>query len=74
LAHAAQLATELAASGTAAARAAAINRLIWNDRIDALMTAAFIAIVTIVLIDSVRVGIKLLAGKGLAQGATEQAA
>src|SRR5207245_890151 len=58
LAHAGQLATQLPASGIAAARAAELNRLIWNDRIDALMTAAFIAIVAIVLIDSIRVWLK----------------
>jgi carbon starvation protein len=74
LAHAEDLGAQLTASGVATARAVEINRLIWNDRIDAAMTTAFIAIVTIVLIDSVRVWIPLLTGKGLARESTERAA
>ncbi len=54
LAHAAALRAELARPGIAAARAAEIPRLVWNDRVDAALTGAFIAIVATILIDSVR--------------------
>ncbi|HLX36636.1 MAG TPA: carbon starvation CstA family protein [Candidatus Binataceae bacterium] len=62
LAHAAILASEMALPMTSAARAAEIARLIWNDRIDAAMTAFFIAVVVIILSDSLRVWSKLLTG------------
>ena len=40
------------------------QRLIWNDRIDAAMTAFFIAVVIVVLADSARVWTKLTLGSG----------
>ena len=41
-----------------------IARLIWNDRIDAAMTAFFIAVVVIILADSARIWTKLVLGSG----------
>ncbi|HVN28119.1 MAG TPA: carbon starvation CstA family protein, partial [Candidatus Binataceae bacterium] len=60
LAHAAKLAAEAALPATSAARAAEISRLIWNDRIDAAMTAFFIAVVLVIVGDSIRVWGKVL--------------
>ena len=60
LAHAATLAAEAARPGVADTRVAEIGRLIWNDRIDCAMTAFFIAVVAIVLLDSVRVWTRLI--------------
>ena len=59
LAHAAQLATERALPATTAARAATLQRLIWNDRVDTAMTCVFIAVVIVILFDSVLVWTKL---------------
>ena len=74
LAHAAQLAAE-AGVATATARAwREIARLIWNDRIDAAMTAFFIAVVAVVLVDSARVWTRLILGSGGATGADQAAA
>ena len=74
LAHVAQLRAELILPGTGSARATEIARLVWNDRVDAAMTAMFLAIVAIVLIDSIRVWIHLLAGKNATGSITERAA
>ncbi len=63
LAHAAKLAAELGGPDTTVARSAEIERLIWNDRVDAAMTAFFIAVVIIILSDSLRVWSKLILGK-----------
>ena len=60
LSHAAQLAREASAPETTAARLAEIGRLVWNDRIDAALTAFFIAVVVVILFDSVRVWMKLI--------------
>ncbi len=60
LAHAAILQRELAAPATTTARATELLRLIWNDRVDAAMTAIFIAVVVIILGDSIRTWIRLL--------------
>ena len=60
LAHAAALTRELAAPATKAARAAELTRIIWNDRVDAAMTAISIAAVVIVLGDSLRAWRRLL--------------
>ena len=57
-----------------AARVAEIGRLIWNDRIDAAMTAFFIAVVAIVLVDSARVWTRLTLSSGGATGADQAAA
>ena len=62
LSHAAKLAAEAAMATTSAERGAEIARLIWNDRIDAAMTAFFIAVVIVILGDSIRVWSKLLFG------------
>src|SRR5260370_37745522 len=73
-AHAAQLANEAASPGIASARVAEISRLIWNDRIDAAMTAFFIAVVVIVLADSAHVWTKLTLGSGSGSRNSHQAA
>jgi carbon starvation protein len=62
LAHAAKLAAEMTASATPAERSIEIGRLIWNDRVDAAMTAFFIAVVIIILCDSIRAWSKLILG------------
>ncbi|HYL58260.1 MAG TPA: carbon starvation CstA 5TM domain-containing protein, partial [Candidatus Acidoferrales bacterium] len=75
LSHAAMLAREAAAPGVTAARAAEIARLVWNDRIDAALTAFFIVVVVVILTDSTRVWIKLIRGAGSgARGAQQVAA
>ena len=74
LAHAATLAAEAAALGVSNARTMEITRLIWNDRIDAAMTAFFIAVVAIVLADSARVWTKLTLGSGGGARSAQQAA
>ena len=61
-------------AGVTDARSAEIDRLIWNDRIDAAMTAFFIAVVAIVLVDSARVWTRLTLGSGGATGADQAAA
>jgi carbon starvation protein len=55
LAHASQLSAELASPAVSVARAAEVSRLVWNDRVDALMTVLLIAVVAIILADSIRV-------------------
>ncbi len=62
LAHAANLAAEMAAPATTAARSQEIERLIWNDRVDAAMTAFFIAVVIIIVGDSIRIWSRLILG------------
>ncbi|HKV53852.1 MAG TPA: carbon starvation CstA 5TM domain-containing protein, partial [Candidatus Binataceae bacterium] len=74
LAHAAVLQAELTRGGTSAARAAEIARLIWNDRVDAIMTAVFIITVVVVLGDSLRLWTRLLLGAGSRNGKLEEAA
>jgi hypothetical protein len=68
------LAAQAAAPGVSDARAAEISRLIWNDRIDAAMTAFFITVVAIVLVDSARVWTRLTLGSGGGARNTQQAA
>jgi len=60
LAHAAKLTAELTRPDTTAQRALEIGRLIWNDHVDAAMTAFFIAVVVIILGDSIRAWSKLI--------------
>jgi carbon starvation protein len=75
LAHAAILQRELAAPATTTVRAAELVRLIWNDRIDAAMTAIFVAAVIIVLGDSIRAWSRmLLSGTSSGTARTEAAA
>ncbi len=62
LAHASLLRAQLGQPGITALRAAQIERLIWNDRIDALMTGVFMAVVLIILADSVRIWLRVLSG------------
>jgi carbon starvation protein len=73
LAHAAQLAAEMTAPTTTAARGIEIARLIWNDRVDAAMTAFFIAVVIVILSDSIRVWSRLILGSP-ARAVQEEAA
>jgi len=74
LAHAASLRAELVAPGANAARAREIARLILNDRIDAALTAVFIAIVIVILLDSIRVWRRLLLSTRPAITGAEEAA
>jgi carbon starvation protein len=60
LSHAAKLAAEATLPATSAERGAEIARLIWNDRVDAALTAFFIAVVIIILGDSIRVWSNLI--------------
>jgi carbon starvation protein len=62
LAHAALLETELAHPTLSPPHSTELGRLIWNDRVDAVMTAVFMLVVLVVLADSVRVWIRLLFG------------
>jgi carbon starvation protein len=62
LAHVEVLRAELAVPALSAARAAEINRLIFNDRVDALMTLVFIVLVAVILADSARVWIGIMLG------------
>jgi len=74
LAHAALLQTELIAPATTIVRAGELVRLIWNDRIDAAMTTIFIAVVVIILGDSIRAGLRLLRSPGAGRSDREEAA
>jgi carbon starvation protein len=74
LTHAATLSQELAAPATTAARAAELVRLIWNDRVDAVMTAVFIAVVVVILADSLRAWTRLLFATGARRSQREEAA
>ena len=74
LAHAALLEAELLQPAVSAARASELTRLIWNDRVDAIMTALFIIVVLIILADSIRVWTRLLLGAGSRLARGEEAA
>jgi carbon starvation protein len=74
LAHAALLEAELAKPAISAARAGEITRLVWNDRVDAVMTAVLIFVVWIILADSVRVWARLLLGAERSIAREEEAA
>jgi carbon starvation protein len=74
LSHAAMLARELADPATTAARAGELVGLIWNDRVDAAMTAIFIAAVVIILGDSLRAWTRLLLAPGAGRADREDAA
>jgi carbon starvation protein len=62
LAHAAELERELTTPGILASRVTEISRLARNDRIDALLTAFFMAVVVIIIADSVRTWTRILTG------------
>jgi len=55
LAQASQLAARLGAGGLTVAQAAEARRVIFNDRLDAVVCGAFLVMVATILIDSVRV-------------------
>jgi carbon starvation protein len=74
LAHAALMKKELAVPATTLLRASELVRLIWNDRIDAAMTAIFIAVVVIILGDSIRAWLRLLLSPGAGRSDREEAA
>jgi carbon starvation protein len=74
LAHAALLQKELIAPATTIARTSELVRLIWNDRIDAAMTAILIAAVVIILGDSIRAWLRLLLSPKAGRSAGEEAA
>ena len=57
---------------TTAARVVEIDRLIWNDRVDAALTAFFIAVVMVILSDSIRIWSRLILGS--AEGAVHEEA
>ena len=54
LAHAALLSDQLAAGQVATGKVAETHALIFNDRLDALVTGVFMALVTVIVIDSLR--------------------
>ncbi|HUA32500.1 MAG TPA: carbon starvation CstA family protein [Candidatus Binataceae bacterium] len=75
LAHATILGVEAASPATSATRVAEIGRLIWNDRVDAMMTAFFIAAVIVILCDSLRVWTRLaILGQAPGAPSSEEAA
>jgi carbon starvation protein len=74
LAHAALMKKELAVPATNLLRASELVRLIWNDRIDAAMTAIFIAAVVIILGDSIRAWLRLLLSPDTGRSDREEAA
>ena len=63
LAHSAVMRAELAGGVVTAARATELARLIWNDRVDAAMTALFIAVVMVILADSARAWASVALGR-----------
>jgi carbon starvation protein len=66
LAHAASLENALAAGKVAAVQAAQTRTVVFNERLDALVCAAFLVLVTIIVIDSVRVWYGVLRGTRVA--------
>jgi carbon starvation protein len=74
LSHAAQLAAERVLPATSAAQAATLERLMWNDRVDAAMTVIFIAVVLVILADSMRAWLSLLLRQRAAARPAEEAA
>lgn len=74
LAHAGVLGGKLAAGVLTPAQALATSRLLWNDRVDAILTVLLIAVVVIIVVDSVRVWSRLLVGGEGAAGKAREAA
>ena len=64
LAQASQLAARLGAGGLTVAQAAEARRVIFNDRLDAVVCGAFLVMVATILIDSVRVWAGVLGRRG----------
>jgi carbon starvation protein len=63
LAAASDMAQKLAAGALPAAKAAVAPQLILNQRIDAVLTVLFVAILWIIILDTVRVSLRQLKGK-----------
>jgi len=74
LEHAALLKAQLSAPAVGAAHANELARLIWNDRVDAVMTALLMIVVAVILTDSVRVWTSLLRQARPAANGAEEAA
>jgi carbon starvation protein len=65
LAHATQLQARIAAGQVSAAQLAETRALIFNDRLDAALTALFMVLVVVIVVDSVREWYRVLsAGRG----------
>ena len=62
LAHAAELQARLAAGQVPAARIAETEVLIFNDRLDAAITALFMGLVVIIVVDAARSWYRVLTG------------
>jgi carbon starvation protein len=62
LARAAQLQAALDAGQVAAAKVAEQQRLIFNERLDAVVCGVFLVLVTTILVDSIRVWVGILRG------------
>ena len=62
LAHAGQLAGRLQTDGLTAAQIAGTRRLMFNDRLDAIVCGVFLVLVTLILADSIRVWVGILRG------------
>jgi carbon starvation protein len=62
LAHANQLATKLQSGGLTSGEAANAQRLMFNDRLDAVVCGVFIVLVALILADSIRVWAGILRG------------
>ena len=67
LAQASQLEAALASGNVAAAQVAATNTQIFNARLDAVLCAIFIVLVSLILIDSIRIWIGVLRGTSSAK-------
>ena len=62
LAHAGELQGQLDAGKIAASKIGETHTLIFNDRLDAVVCGIFLALVAIILVDSIRVWTGLLRG------------
>jgi len=67
LAQAEYLANQLASGAVAPGKVGETQTLIWNARLDAAVTALFMALVAIVVLDAARVWWRVLRGPGTAQ-------
>ena len=67
LAHATALTNAVEAGKIPAAKIAETNAVIFNERLDAAVCAAFLVLVSIVLVDSIRTWFALLSGKSSAE-------
>jgi carbon starvation protein len=67
LAHAAQLQDSIAAGQVPAAKITETHALMFNDRLDAAVTALFMGLVVVIVVDSVREWYRVLSVRTLAQ-------